>query len=476
MNIIKFLENCVEKYPSKIALVDEERNLTFQQLHQEVQNFSSSIAFCNKKNIISLIAENSISFIVGYLGIINSGKIAHLISPEISESNLLNQIRSAGSDTIICSNIVKNRICDYKSVKIPLLEFNEIKSKSVSTANDFEINDTAYLIYTSGTTSEPKGVAISHKMIEFTTKNIVKELEYSNSDIDILPLPLYHSFGLGCFHTSMYSGSTLVLLKNANNLEHVLDSLKKYNATTLAAIPATLTKFLKFDRKILEDYFANIRLVMTNSTSIPKNAVQNFNQILKNGKLATYYGLTEASRSTFMIFSKNGGREESVGRTAPGVEIKIGNGNNNEGEIWIRGNNVIKKYWNNVKDDKNIVDGWLQTGDVGYFDKEGYLFLKGRNDDIINVGGEKITPYEIEQVVKQISGVDDAVAFGIEHEIFGQVVKLNVIKSKDSDLDKTKILSHCMKNLEKFKIPSKIDFVENIPKTDYGKVKRSMLK
>ena len=254
MNIINFLENCVEKYPTKTALVDEERNLTFQQLYQKVQNFSSCITFLNK-NVISLVAENSLSFIIGYLGIINSGKIAHLVSPEISEFNLLNQIRSADSEAIICSNTAKKKILNYTSVKIPLFEFSEIKSQSASYGNNFKVSDLAYLIYTSGTTSEPKGVAVSHAMTEFTTKNIVKELGYSNSDVDVLPLPMYHSFGLGCFHTSLCVGSTLVLLKNANNLEYVLESLKKHNATTLAAIPATLTKFLKFDRNVVENYF-----------------------------------------------------------------------------------------------------------------------------------------------------------------------------------------------------------------------------
>ena len=225
MNIINFLENCVEKYPTKTALVDEGKSLTFQQLYQEVQNFSSRIGFLNKKNVISLIAENSISFIIAYLGIINSGKIVHLIPSEISEFNLLNQIRSADSEAIICSNMAKKNL-NY-TAKIPLFEFSEIKSQSASYGNNFKVNELAYLIYTSGTTSEPKGVAISHAMIEFTTKNIVKELGYSNSDVDVLPLPMYHSFGLGCFHTSLCVGSTLVLLKNANNLEYVLESLKK---------------------------------------------------------------------------------------------------------------------------------------------------------------------------------------------------------------------------------------------------------
>ncbi|MEW6044640.1 MAG: class I adenylate-forming enzyme family protein [Thermoproteota archaeon] len=479
MSVIKFLEKCVEKHPTKLAVVDDDRCLTFRELYQKVQNFSSAISTLNKKNVLSLSSENSISFIVAYLGIINSGKIAHLLQPEISENNLLKQTRSSDSGAIICSEVVKKNLAKYSSIKIPILQFNEISSEANQGKTDFVTNDFAYLIYTSGTTAEPKGVAISHTMIEFTTKNIVNVLRYSDSDIDILPLPLYHSFGLGCFHTSLCVGSTLVLLKNANDLEQVLKSLKRHHATTLAATPATLTKFLKFDRKVLEEYFTNIRLIITNSTPIPKNTVQSFKKILKNGHLATYYGLTEASRSTFMIFDETNDREESVGRVAPGVQIRIINEKQDQsklGEIWIKGNNVIKKYWNNTEANKNIVEGWLRTGDVGYFDDQNYLFLKGRIDDIINVGGEKVTPYEIEEVVKQISGVEDVAAFGIPHEIFGQVIKLNVIKSKDSDLDKSKILAHCIKNLEKFKIPTKIDFVESIPKTDYGKVKRFMLK
>lgn len=477
MNIIDFLKNSADKFPLKTAIIDREKKLTFKELYQEVQKFSSSIGPVNK-NVISLIAENSISFIISYLGIINSGKTVHLIPSEISENNLLNQLRSANPAFIVYSSNVKQDLSKYSSIRIPLLEFDEISSRVIQNLDNFKSNDPAYLIYTSGTTSEPKGVPITHAMVEFTTKNIIKILNYTNSDIDILPLPLNHSFGLGCLHTSLCVGSTLVLLKNANNPESILEIIKKYNATTLAAIPATLTKLLQFDKKVLDDYFSTIRLIITNSTFIPTETVKRFKEILKNGHLATYYGLTEASRSTFMIFDKTNNRENSVGRAAPEVKIKIVSQDNNlkEGEIWIKGKNVIKSYWNNAEADKCLVNGWLQTGDVGYIDDENYLFLLGRNDDIINVGGEKIVPHEIEEVVKQIVGVEDAVAFGIDHKIFGQTVKLNVVRSKNSNLDKSVILSHCMKNLEKFKIPTKIDFVEEIPKTDYGKVKRFMLK
>lgn len=479
MTVINYLENNVKNHPEKVAIIDDGHHLTFQELSQKVQDFSSIVATLSENDVISLISENSAEFLIAYLGIVNSGRIAHLIPTEISEQNLKNQLKSANCDAVICSSTVKKNLSNFISIKVPLFEFDELSSKSASGVKTLKKNDLAYLIYTSGTTAEPKGVAVSHAMTEFTTKNIVRILDYFKSDIDLLPLPLYHSFGLGCFHTSLCVGSTLVLLKNANNLQNILESLKKHSATTLAVIPATLTKLLQFDTNILEDHFSNTRLIMTNSTPIPKNTVLKFKEILKKGHLATYYGLTEASRSTFMIFDEASHREESVGKAAPGVDVKIVNDPDDDsktGEVWIKGNNVIKKYWNNPNADKKIVNGWLRTGDVGYFDEEQYLFLIGRNDDMINVGGEKIAPYEIEETIKQISGVEDVVAFGIKHEVFGQTIKLNIVKSKDSDLDKSKILTHCMKNLEKFKIPTKIDFVESIPKTDYGKVKRFMLK
>ena len=478
MNIIDLLRNNVEKYPSKIGFMDEANKITFKEMLNYVEEFSSSELFKNKNQTVGLILENSLKDIIAYLGIINSGKIVHIIPPNITEKNFINQINSSNLDIIICSE--KNRInfSNFNIKDLIIYTNEEIISKSVVQEKIPNINKIAYLIYTSGTTSEPKGVPISHEMIEFTTKNIVKVLEYSKNDIDLTPLPLYHSFGLGCLHTSIYVGSTFVLLKNSNNLENILNSLKKYNTTTLAVVPATLTKFLKFEKQYLDEKFSNIRLIITNSTSIPKETVNDFKPIIKNRKLATYYGLTEASRSTFMIFNENSKLDESVGKSAPGVKIKIKKFDKKLeiGEIRIQGKNVIKNYWDNPIADKNLENGWLQTNDIGYLDSDENLFLVGRNDDVINIGGEKVIPSEIEEIIKQIPEIEDVVAFGIDNEIFGKTIKVNIIKKKNSNLDKIKILSYCLKNLEKFKIPSKIEFVEKIPKNEYGKVKRSMLK
>jgi len=476
MNIVDFLKNSANKYPQKIALISENDSFTYNELWNLVKDFSLPVELLKQQNVISLISENSSSFVIAYLGIMNLGKTVHLVSPEISEMNLTNQIISSNSSMIICSESIFHKISKFNSIKIPIFQLNDIPKNTNSFSS--ESNEIAYLIYTSGTTSEPKGVGINHSIVEFATKNIVQVLKYSNSDVDVLPLPLHHSFGLGCLHVSLFVGSTLILLKNSSDLQNILDTMKKYNATTLAAVPATLSKFLKFNENNLKDYFSDIRLVITNTTKIPINTIQKFKKIISNGNLATYYGLTEASRSSFMIFNEHTSFDQSVGKPAPKVNIKIDNQMTKSkiGEILIKGNNVIKKYWKNIESDKNIIDGWLKTGDLGYFDDHGYLYLVGRFDDVINIGGEKVMPDEIEEVVKQIEGVKDVAAFGIDHEIFGQVIKLHVVKSENFNLEKLSIITFCMKNLEKYKIPSKIDFVTNIPQTDYGKVKRFMLK
>ena len=244
MNIVDFLKNSANKYPKKPALVCENESFTFSELWKLVKNFSLPVELLNPQNVISLISENSPYFVIAYLGIMNLGKTVHLISPEISEMNLTNQITSSNSSMIVCSDTVFNKISKFNSIKIPIFQLNNIpKNTSIFSS---ESNEIAYLIYTSGTTSEPKGVGINHSIVEFATKNIVQILKYSNSDVDILPLPLYHSFGLGCLHVSLFVGSTLILLKNSSDLQNILDTIKKYNATTLAVVPATLSKFLKF--------------------------------------------------------------------------------------------------------------------------------------------------------------------------------------------------------------------------------------
>ena len=475
MNTVSdFLNNSYNIHPDKIAIIDNNSKLTYSELHQKVNDFSSFLNKFPKNSVISLLFDNTHEFVISYLGTINSGCIAHLIPIGISQKNLTEQISSAKPKLVLSSENHFSKIAKIESEDIEKLRFSEVKKTSYQDRKP-QPSDYAYLIYTSGTTSSPKGVPVTHSNCVFTTTNIVRTLQYSQNDIDVLPLPLSHSFGLGCLHTSFYVGSTLIIHKTTE-IPQILDSIKNHHASTLAAIPSTLSKIVSNSFSDSSNTLSNLRLIITNSTFLPPETTKKLKKILKNGKVATYYGLTEASRSTFMIFDGDD-NIESVGKPSDGISLKLVSNNNEStiGEVWIKGRNVIDNYWSDEHTKENLVDGWLKTGDLGRIDN-GYLYILGRVDDLINISGEKVYPQEIERVVKVLTGIDDVIAVPMKHEVFGEVVKLFVKKSIESNISKTDILTHCIKNLERFKVPAKIEFVEDFPRTDYGKIKRFMLK
>lgn len=479
MNVVtNFLQNAVNKNPTKTALVTLDRRYTYKELYESVNGFSSYISKFPKNSVVSLFFENSIEFVISYLGILYASCIAHILPTNITDENLIKQIDLSEPRAIITTKQFIKKIQKLEKKNIEKFDFTEIPTNyNNTTARKPQPNSICYLIYTSGTTTIPKGVPVSHQNCVFTTKNITNVLDYRESDINILPLPLYHSFGLGCLHTSLYTGATLFLHKNATNMSEISNSIKNNHASTLALVPATLAKILQESKKEILNSLSTLRLIITNTASISPELVNEYRKILKNGHFATYYGLTEASRSTFMIFDRYG-KEKSVGLPALGVKLKLIDDKNNTGdvgEIWIKGDNVIKKYWKNTEADKNIVNGWLKTGDLGFRDSDGYLYLTGRVDNIINISGEKVIPEEIENVVKILSGIEEAVVVGFTHKIYGKVVKLFVKKSSYSQITKSGILSHCIKNLERFKVPAVIEFVDEFPRTEYGKIKRFML-
>jgi|TARA_B110000438_G_scaffold88833_1_gene88313 acyl-CoA synthetase (AMP-forming)/AMP-acid ligase II len=475
--IIDFFKNSVKNYPDKIAVIFEKNEISYKQLDNLVNSLSNSLIHLEKASIVSIYLENSTDFVVSYLAILNAGMIAHLIPTNLRKEKIQKQLEISQSKLIITSKHLIDKInsINYNCKKIIFIEsnFHQIQQNKLMKIN----NEHAYLIFTSGTTAEPKGVIITQSNTIFTTKNIIDVLKYDEFDVNVLPLPLTHSFGLGCLHASLFVGSTLILIKNATNTVNILKEIQQYNATTFAAVPLTLNKILK-EHDDCSSYFKNLRLIITNSTSIPVKTVEKYRDILKNGFLATYYGLTEASRSTFMIFDKLG-RETSVGKPYNDVMIKIQNESLNEletGQILIKGDNVIKNYWNNLEADKRIVDYWLQTGDLGHKDSEGYLYLDGRIDYVINVAGEKIIPDDIETVVKVLTDVEDVVAIGIKNEMYGEIIKLFVKKSVNSKITKFEILSQCIKNLESHKVPREIEFMDDFPKNEFGKIQRFKLK
>ena len=480
-SINEIIDNSTKKNPSKSAVIFDDLVLSYDELLQKTNCLSNFIQDkTTPGKVISLLYENSPFFIISYFSILKSGCIAHIIPPTISDFNLKEQIKETNPEMILSNNNFKHKLNRTELIKQTFFINND--SKFFKLTDDFygnKFNETSSIIFTSGTTSKPKGVKLTHKNVLTATSNIVKMIGLQSNDVEINSLSLSHSFGLGCLHAIFLQGGTSIIFKNTINLKEILKDGLSQNATGFVGVPSTFYKILdSFDE--LFSSISSIRYLLTNTAPMKKESILEIIKLFPKSNFYTYYGLTEASRSTFLLFNKNKSKINSVGKPAPGIEIKILDdggkklSTNEIGEITIKGDNVIASYWNNSKADNSINYGWLKTGDIGYFDSDGFLYLKSRKDDMLNVGGEKFTPEEVELVLKEIPELLDAGVIGIPNELFGQVPIAFVVTN--SKVSSAYIIKKCNEKLERYKIPQKIIFLDQIPKTDSGKIQRNVLK
>ena len=479
--VYEFLELSAKKYPDKIAITDDTASITYNELLKKSKFVSNSIRDVIKcGQSVSLLSENSISFIIAYFGILMAGGIVHIVPPNSSDKQLQFQIEKVKPVIIVCSETLVDKITrnQYKHILISEL----INNSSKINHNDIhdKFNEVSSVIFTSGTTGTPKGVKLKHENIIFVTKNIIKIIGVRSDDIEINPLQLSHSFGLGCLHTTIAQGATAIIFRNSINLKEIIDAVTINKATGFVGVPATFQKILLNYKEEFREAGKKFRYLLTNSAPIPKDDVQEIIDLFPLTDFFTYYGLTEASRSTFLLFNNDIAKIESVGKPAPNVEIKIitNNGNTSNqheiGEVLINGPNVIDEYWAGTAEESKINDGWLATGDLGFFDNDGYLYLKGRKDDIINVGGEKVSPTEIELAIKQLDKIQDVGVIGVTDKTFGEIPVAFIVTKVN--LETNEILAHCIKTLERYKIPQNFIFIDSVPKNESGKIERSALK
>ena len=481
--IYEFLEISAEKYPDKIALKDETNSISYNKLLKNSKCVSKSLQkIISSGQVVSLLSENSIDFVIIYFGILMAGGTVHIIPPNSSDIQILSQIQKVNPVIILCSETMKNKITRIKHEHI--LISNMITDSLYSKVNheliEDQFNEVSSIIFTSGTTSTPKGVKIKHKNIIFVVNNIIKIMGIRTDDVEINPLQLSHSFGLGCLHTIIAQGATAIIFRNSINLKAILDEAISNRATGFVGVPATFQSILDNYKEDFRKAGENFRYLLTNSAPMPKEQIKEILNLFPLTNFFTYYGLTEASRSTFLLFNSDITKIESVGKPAHDVEIKIGmndentNNENKIGEVLIKGPNVIDEYWRDTGGKYKIKDGWIKTGDLGFFDNDGYLYLRGRKDDVINVSGEKVSPVAIELVIRQLDGIKDVGIIGMPDRVFGEIPVAYVVAK--STLKENEILYHCTKVLERYKIPQKIIFTDVLPKNEFGKIEKSVLR
>lgn len=467
-------------FPQKQALIfvdskGKESKSTYNHLSVEsnliASNFKSYL-HVDAGQRVCLYMPNSPEFVSTYLAASLIGATSVFLNPALPQERVEKILKD--TDAKILVSRVNGEI-DITDLNPPLEPLTP---------------DTAAILYSSGTTGEQKGVELTHD-------NIYNNIKYTSVLTGMTPenriicfLPLTHCFGLNfILGACLYTGATLVLHEKFD-LAQILDSLVRNKVTMFFAVPAIYNMMLK--QKIDPFYFASVKYFFYAADTLSVDSILAWEKEYGR-KIYTGWGLTETSpfaTSNHESIYKLG----SVGKQIPGVEIKIVNENgkilqmksarqkpkNFYGEACVRGHNVMKGYWSKPEETVKAKDqdGWFHTGDIGYIDPDGYLFVVDRIKDMINVGGEKAWPAEIEKIILQHPDVAEVGVVGIAHPEIGEVPKAFVV-AKTPALTKEDI-HHFLNNPEpklmKHEFPREIEFLEKLPRNPSGKILRRELR
>jgi acyl-CoA synthetase (AMP-forming)/AMP-acid ligase II len=371
---------------------------------------------------------------------------------------------------------------------------------NAASAVDFSLeideDEVTILMYTSGTTGKPKGVPLRHSgFISYILENVAPadpEIEERN----LLTVPLYHVAGIQAMLAAVYGGRTLVLMRQFET-EKWLQTVQQEKVTRAMLVPTMLKwviehpDFKKYD-------LSSLRVITYGAASMPSEVIKKAIAQLPEVQFINAFGQTETA-STISVLGPDdhiieGSEEEkqkklyrlscSIGRPLPDVEVKIVDNEGNilppcqVGEIIARGRRVMTEYWQDAEKTQKAMtpDGWLRTGDQGWMDEEGYLYLAGRCDDMIIRGGENISPEEVEDILCCCPKIDEAACIGVPDPDWGEEPKAIVVLKPGETATEEEIIEYCQEKLAGFKRPRSVVFVDGLPRNPMGKVLKTELK
>jgi O-succinylbenzoic acid--CoA ligase len=479
MMIPNWLTQRASLTPSRIAMHSDNDVLTFEELNAIVQRYAKKLTSLNVKKgvFVGVLMTNSPD--MGYLiyALQQLGAITVLLNPKLTEKELTFQIHDADISVLVYSEKLTNQLPNAGSfvcIEVEdLLNLEEIEYEVVS---EWDLDDVCSIMYTSGTTGRPKGVMQSYGNHWWSATGSALNLGIHESDSWICAVPLFHISGYSILMKSLIYGMS-IRLYNTFNESVINQDLIKGRATHVSVVSTMLQKMVETLGE--ERYDASFRCMLLGGGPAPLPLLNTCTA--KNIPVFQTYGMTETSSQIVTLppeysFSKLG----SAGKPLFPAQIKIVSENHTvgslvHGEIVVKGPNVTAGYYNREEaNEKSFRDEWLHTGDQGYLDEDGFLYVLDRRSDLIISGGENVYPAEIESVLLGYEGVKEVGVIGVEDEIWGQVpIAFIVCESK---LDEENILSFCEEQLAKYKIPKKFIRIDALPRNASNKLLRRKLK
>ncbi len=512
MNTIDFFSIANAICPDREAMVFHGKRWTFNQTNERITKLSNAFRELGteKGDRIGILQVNCYQYLEAYFAAAKLGAIFVPLNFRAKADELSYMIANAEAKLLLFgarySDMVDTMLPNLPSVKYCIVIDDKVEGKLyyedlIGSASSDEIyvdiddDDITILMYTAGTTGRPKGVPLKHSGF---ASYILDNVDPANPDIEeknLLTVPLYHIAGIQALLAAVYGGRTLLLMPQFE-VKEWLETVQKEQANRAMLVP-TMLKWI-IDYPDFDKYdLSSIRVITYGAARMPYEVIKKAIELMPTVHFINAFGQTEtASTITFLGPEDHiieGTQEEkekklkrltqSIGKPLPDVKVKVVDEAGNTlpsyevGEIVAKGPRIMSGYWKDEEKTAQVMtaDGWLRTGDKGYFDEEGYLFLAGRADDLIIRGGENISPKEVEDVLYTHPKIEEVAVIGVPHPEWGQECRAVVVLKKGKHATENEIIEHC-DSLAGFKRPKSVVFVDELPRNQVGKVLRAKLR
>ncbi len=517
MKLTEFLHRSVSQFPDRIAVIDQDQSVNYRELADRVQALAAALRRLDLPSLsrVGILIDNSVDYVVAYFAALEVDLVVVPLDSSataetlrfildncgirvlFAQSRFRRQLAGALAGESPVALVIVDSSLKLPNVTLPLLPIREfVEGAELPPIPKFEAETPALvrnrggsehrlaaIFYTSGSTGTPKGVMLSHLNLMSNTTATIEYLKLTEIDRILVILPFYYIYGNSLLLTHIACGGCLVIDNRFLYPEIVLNTLEEQSCTGFSGVPSNFMILLG-KSTLTSRPLQSLRYFTQAGGAMAPEITRQLMSAFPRKEIYIMYGQTEASpRVTYVPPSRLTEKLGSIGIPLSGITVTVANEQGRElatgetGELVVTGDCVMMGYWNQPDEERQVLRAErLHTGDLGYKDADGFIFIVGRQKEIIKSGGNRVSVKEVEECLLAHEKVFEACVFGVPDPLLGEAIKAVVVAKPDVSLDLRELQLHCRKSLADYKVPKLIEFAEALPKYQSGKVNRQLLK